>query len=112
MHPNLNLPSIKLIFLPFGLLEVHLGWMYYFVLLIIPAIILWQINDPRYRKHFRVLIIIAWILSTIPHALTPSPEIKTIDMFIWGGSYFYSLLLFSFLLLWAVFILHQTASEI
>ena len=101
--------SLSIVFM---LLLSPLGWMYYFGLLIIPAIILWQIKDPRYKTYFRVLIIIAWILSTIPHALIPSPEIKTIDMFVWGGSYFYSLLLFSFLILWAILIINQKSSKI
>jgi len=96
----------------FMLLLSPLGWMYYFVLLIIPVIILWQIKDPRYKTHFRVLIIIAWILSTIPLALTSSSEIKTIDMFVWGGAYFYALLLFSFLILWAILIMNQKSSKI
>ena len=96
----------------FMLLLSPLGWMYYFVLLIIPAIILWQINDPSYKTHFRVLIIITWILSTLPLALTSSSEIKTIDMFVWGGAYFYALLLFSFLILWAILIMNQKSSKI
>ena len=96
----------------FMLLLSPLGWMYYFVLLIIPVIILWQVKDTRYITYFRVLIIIAWILSSIPHVLTPSPEIKTIDMFVWGGSYFYALLLFSFLILWAILIINQKSSKI
>lgn len=82
------------------LLVSPLGWMYYFTVLIIPAAVAWRISgklDSRIR--YQAIIILAWLLSTVPHFLIPSAEVNTPQLwFTWAGVYFYSLLLFSFLL--------------
>lgn len=82
------------------LLISPLGWMYYFPVLIIPATVAWRLSgrlDCRMRR--RAMIILAWLLSTVPHFLIPSEDVNTPQIwFIWAGVYFYSLLLFSFLL--------------
>ena len=83
------------------LLISPLGWMYYFPVLIIPATVAWRLSgrlDSRIRR--RAMIILAWLLSTVPHFLIPSAELNTPQLwFTWAGVYFYSLLLFSFLLI-------------
>ncbi len=77
-----------------------LGWMYYFPALIIPAVVAWRLAGRLGRGvHFKILLVLAWILSTIPHWFIPAPEMNTPQVwFIWAGVYFYSLLLFSFIL--------------
>jgi hypothetical protein len=83
------------------LLISPLGWMYYFTVLIIPAAVAWRLSmrlDSRIR--YQAIIILAWLLSTIPHSLIPPAEVNTPQLwFTWAGVYFYSLLLFSFLLI-------------
>ena len=86
----------------FMLILSPLGWMYYFVLLLIPAVNLWRMKNLYNIKLLGVFTVIAWIMSTIPHGLRSSAEINIADMFIWGGSYFYSLLMFLGLLLWSI----------
>jgi Glycosyltransferase family 87 len=84
------------------LLISPLGWMYYFPLLIIPAAAAWRMVrrlDARTRIWYQALIILAWLLSTVPHFLIPSAEMGApLIWFTWAGFYFYSLLLFSFIL--------------
>ena len=77
-----------------------LGWMYYFPALIIPAAVAWRLAGrlgPAIR--YKLLLALAWILSTIPNHLISAPEMNTPQLwFTWAGFYFYSLLLFSFIL--------------
>ncbi|MCK9375637.1 MAG: DUF2029 domain-containing protein [Syntrophobacterales bacterium] len=77
-----------------------LGWMYYFPALIIPAAVAWRLAGRLGSGiRYRILLVVAWILSTIPRMLIPSAEVNTPQLwFTWAGFYFYSLLLFSFIL--------------
>jgi len=76
-----------------------LGWMYYFVLLIIPLIIIWIRAGQTFNSLPVILMVIAWALSTIPHQIVPSAEITPMNIFFWAGVYFYALLLFIWILI-------------
>jgi hypothetical protein len=82
------------------LLISPLGWMYYFTLLTIPAVVAWRLaRRLDSRMQYQAVIILAWLLSTTPRFLIPSAEMDTpFICFTWAGSYFYALLLFSFIL--------------
>ncbi len=80
------------------LLASPLGWMYYFPYLIIPFLAAWLAVKQR-DKLLAGLLIAGWLLSTIPHQIVPSAEIEPVHMFLWGGSYFYALLVFQAVLL-------------
>jgi hypothetical protein len=76
------------------LLVSPFGWIYYFPLLFLPFVISWReakaLNAPRCRN----AIAAAWIMSTVPHILIPAHLNNSAEMwFIWGGSYFYSLII-------------------
>ncbi len=82
------------------LLISPLGWMYYFPVLLIPLAVAWRASgDLAPGKRYKILIIAAWVLSSIPHLLIPSAEVNGLAMiFFWGGMYFYSLLLLAAIL--------------
>jgi len=82
------------------LLISPLGWMYYFTILIIPAAVAWRLaRGLGSHIWYQIIIVLAWILSTIPHYLIPSAGVNTpLLWFTWAGFYFYALLLFSFIL--------------
>jgi hypothetical protein len=84
------------------LLLSPLGWMYYFAILIIPLIVLWQILN-RSHKSLRLLLIVAWGLSTIPHDMIVPPGSRGgIAALTWaGGFYFYALVILVALLIYA-----------
>jgi hypothetical protein len=84
------------------LLLSPLGWMYYFVILIIPLIVLWRILN-RTHKSLRLLLIVAWGLSTIPHDMIVPPDSRGgIAALTWaGGFYFYALVILMALLIYA-----------
>lgn len=73
-----------------------LGWMYYFPLLLLPLMAGWRISQNSPRMHLaRILLVFAWLLSTMPHFLIKAKEMDTLtNCFVWAGSYFYALLLF------------------
>jgi hypothetical protein len=77
-----------------------LGWMYYFSLLIIPAVVAWRsLRSIDSRTFYQAAIILAWLLSTVPHFLIPSAEMNSpLIWFTWAGFNFYALLLLSFVL--------------
>ena len=85
------------------LLASPLGWMYYFPVLLITATVGWEAARRSGRRSLLLLIPLAWILSTTPHALIP---VSTGEMdnpfnwFTWAGVYFYALLIFAGALLW------------
>jgi hypothetical protein len=81
------------------LLASPLGWMYYFPYLIIPFLVAWLIVKESGRRGLAGLLIVGWVLSTIPHQIVPSTEIQPVHTFLWGGSYFYALLIFQAVLL-------------
>ena len=82
------------------LLISPLGWMYYFPALLIPAVVAWRmVRRLEARIWYQAMIILAWLLSTIPHSLIPAPAMDSPQLwFFWAGPYFYALLLFSFIL--------------
>jgi hypothetical protein len=82
------------------LLISPLGWMYYFPTLLIPAVVAWgMVRRLEARIRYQAIIILAWLLSTIPQSLIPAPEMNSPQLWIfWAGSYFYALLLFSLIL--------------
>jgi hypothetical protein len=81
------------------LLISPLGWMYYFPTLLIPAVVAWRLAGRlEGRNRYRAMIILAWLLSTIPHDLVPAPQVDSPRLcFFWAGAYFYALLLFSYI---------------
>ena len=80
------------------LLVSPLGWIYYYVLLIIPLVVAW--NNAIIFRGFRLkaTIIIAWLLCTIPYALLQGDKIRLIDIVLWSGLPFIGLLLFFIIL--------------
>lgn len=95
------------------LLLSPLGWMYYFVILIIPLIVLWRILH-RTHKSLRQLMIFAWGLSTIPHDMIVPPNSRGgFAALTWaGGFYFYALVILIALLIYARYYLFPTHEPI
>ena len=87
------------------------GWLYYFPVLILPAVVAWRASENCLRSRgYKLLIVIAWALSTIPTPLIWAEDARMNQPIIWftsAGIYFYALLIMS-----AVFItlLHKTNS--
>jgi hypothetical protein len=80
------------------LLASPLGWVYYFVILIIPLVVAWY-SAKKYKDNKTMgLLIVAWILCTIPYTI-PNEDIRPIDMFTWAAFPFYGLMLFMIILL-------------
>lgn len=78
------------------LLVSPLGWMYYFMLLLLPVLVIWRAAERSIHKNlYRGLIIFAWVSSTIPHWLVPSKDVTPLVIFFWAGVYTYTLVLFS-----------------
>lgn len=79
------------------LLVSPLGWMYYFPVLLIPFLVLWEGSRwvPGSGK-LRGLGILAWLLSTVPRFQGEGPGAGGDPGFIlgWAGTYFYALILF------------------
>jgi hypothetical protein len=87
--------------IPVMLLASPLGWMYYFPALLLPLAVGWQAAAalPRPRP-YRVALIVAWLLSAVPRLIISAPDIRgPIDWFVWGGVFFYALLVFTAVLL-------------
>lgn len=82
------------------LLISPLGWMYYFTVLLIPAVVSWRlVRRLEARIRYQAVILLAWLLSTIPHSLIRAPDMNSPHLwFFWAGPYFTALLLFSFIL--------------
>lgn len=76
------------------LLISPLGWMYYFVILLIPLVVSWQVANINQKKLQKFFLIVAWLCCTVPHPLVKSVEIDIAITFIWAGFYFYGLILF------------------
>jgi hypothetical protein len=81
------------------LLASPLGWMYYFPYLILPFLAAWLAAKDGRRQWLMGLVVLGWVLSTIPHQIVPSAEIQPAHMFLWAGVYFYALLIFQAVLL-------------
>jgi hypothetical protein len=89
------------------------GWMYYFPCLIIPLLVLWHASSIlKTGKLYKFLIVVAWILSSIPTRLINSEETLMnlpIVWFVTSGYYFYALIIFCGLL---IFVSHQFRKEL
>jgi hypothetical protein len=73
------------------LLISPLGWMYYFPALAIPLLVSWRFSN---RIPDKILISLAWLLSSVPLLLIPATDMNNpVAWLIWGGCYFYALLL-------------------
>lgn len=79
------------------------GWIYYFPPLIISLLVVWHASTTfKAGNLYRVLVVAAWILSCLPVQLINSEEIAMNDPVAWfttSGYYFYSLIIFCFVLL-------------
>jgi hypothetical protein len=75
------------------------GWLYYFPILILPMIVAWRISEKYYfSKLYKIVIILAWGLTTIPTRLIWAEDLKMNQPIIWftsAGVYFYALLIIS-----------------
>ena len=83
--------------------RVYFGWMYYFSSLMIPLLVIWHASSLlKAGKLCKVLLAVAWILSSIPTRLINSEETVInlpIVWFVTSGYYFYALIIFCGLLL-------------
>jgi hypothetical protein len=86
--------------IPVMLLASPLGWMYYFPALLLPLAIGWRaVGDLPRPRPYRVALVIGWLLSTVPRLIISAPDVRgPIDWFLWGGVFFYALLVFTFVL--------------
>jgi hypothetical protein len=78
------------------LLVSPFGWMYYFPFLLVPFAVIWRTSYVFVEgRRFRLLMVAAWVLSTVPQALVPGGQIPGDPLFVlgWAGLYFYSLVL-------------------
>ena len=79
------------------------GWMYYFPVLFIPLLVVWNASSTlQASKLYKPLLVGAWILSSIPTWLINSEETAMNQPLIWfttSGYYFYALIIFCGLLL-------------
>lgn len=79
------------------LLVSPLGWIYYFQVLLIPLVVIWEGSStlPRGRA-FRWLVVLAWMLSTVPSTQSRG-TLSSGDPGIslgWAETYFFALVLF------------------
>jgi len=74
------------------------GWIYYFAILIIPLMVVWKVSaGMRAGGIYRYGVASAWLLSTVPTAFLRSDNshLKSgIVVYLWGGVYFYALIIF------------------
>jgi hypothetical protein len=85
-----------------SLLISPLGWSYYFTLLIIPLVISWQVVNFFKSNILRIMVVIAWILTTIPFQHINPSEFSNLQLFTIGNIYSIGLLLFFVILLFSV----------
>lgn len=75
------------------------GWLYYFPILILPMVVAWRVSEKYYfSKLYKIVIILAWGLSTIPTTLIWAEDVKMNQPIVWftsAGVYFYALLIIS-----------------
>ena len=91
-----------------ALLISPLGWMYYFPLLLIPFLTLFQLaNSYSLGWNFKGAAIFVLLLSSFPQLWnqTPGPEL----MFTSAAVYYYALILLAVLLVWAIRTLQKQA---
>jgi hypothetical protein len=78
------------------LLVSPFGWMYYFPFLLVPFAVIWRTSYLFVEgRRFRLLMVTAWVLSTVPQAFVSSGRIPGDPLFVlgWAGLNFYSLVL-------------------
>lgn len=93
------------------LISSPLGWMYHFPLLLIPWLVAWRASGNSPRPRCRAVIISAWLLSTFPSWLVPSPELnQPICWFTSAAVYFYALLLLGGILIVLLYSVHRSAA--
>ncbi len=83
--------------IPVMLLASPFGWMYYFPFLLITLAVLWQRSrETEEPKQFRQLLVLAWLLSTVPQTLITVRGIDADPRIVlwWAGAYVYALVLF------------------
>jgi hypothetical protein len=75
------------------------GWLYYFSILILPMIVAWRVSGKyHFGVIYKILIVFAWSLTTIPTPLIWAEDLKMNQPIIWftsAGIYFYALLMIS-----------------
>jgi hypothetical protein len=75
------------------------GWLYYFPILILPMIVAWRVSERyHFSKLYKIVIILAWGLTTIPTTLIWAEDVKMNQPIVWftsAGVYFYALLIIS-----------------
>ncbi len=86
------------------LLVSPFGWMYYFPFLFIPFVVLWRASfSLEHGRTYRLLIALAWVLSTVPRFIVPIAVLEgdLVIIFGWAGAYFYALAVLS-IMIWTV----------
>ena len=81
------------------LLISPLGWIYYYVLLIIPFVVSWVTAKKQGKTILQGLAIAAWLLCSIPYPRHQIDDIGPVDIFMWSGFPFYGLLLMMLVLI-------------
>jgi hypothetical protein len=77
------------------------GWIYYFPLLFLPLVVSWKEAGRLDAPFCRMVIALAWAMSTLPHALVPAHLNNTaLPWFTRQGAFFYALVLFAGALVW------------
>jgi len=75
------------------------GWLYYFPLLIFPMIVAWRVTEKYHLGNiYKIIIVLSWVLTTIPTPLIWAEDVKMNQPIIWftsAGIYFYALLIIS-----------------
>lgn len=79
-----------------------LGWIYYFVFLMVPFLILLKLAHQGYYPFtLRLLVFLVFILSSLPFYLRPPVDISNyIAILNWAGCYFYALIILCISLYW------------
>lgn len=94
------------------LLISPVGWMYYFPILLLPAVLMWiYAAFLEHKNIYRSAIVSAWIISSIPSEYIPPRYTDMNDPIVWftsAGYYFYALTAFSIILF---FILGRLRTE-
>ena len=78
------------------LLISPLGWMYYFPILVLPGYSVWAIAGERRMQRYVAVLVIAWVLSTVPTSMVEAADAN--DPAAWFTSnsvYFYALVIFA-----------------
>jgi hypothetical protein len=85
--------------IPAMLLLSPLGWLYYFPLLFISVVVIWNLSEelPK-RITYRLLLTLAFAFTVVPRMMLPSAAMNDARAWFWdAGTYFYALLIVFFL---------------